>query len=185
MTLTVNSSATPYLTVAEFLKRCDVRTVGDLCSDTGARITAAALATDPNLAAAVFDASGIFEAAATMGQRYQPVDLQALIASPCAGQALIYRLLSDYTTVLLWERRPDLGKTPERLLWTEEFLQKLSAGDRVLPFLETQKAGLLAADQESPIDVINRNLTTNEAYRLYGPRNNKSWQQPGQATTGS
>jgi hypothetical protein len=174
MTQTVSSSATAYLGAAEFLKRCDLRTVGDLCSDNNVRVASGALASDPSLAAALLDASGIFESYCTKGQRYLPADLALLVASPSVGQGLVYRLLSGLVEVLLWERRPDLGKLPDRLGWVMGFLESLGNGDAILPFKETQAAGLLADDVEQITDVDNRFLVTREANRLYGDRNNRS-----------
>ncbi len=185
-TKTVNSSAVTYLPAGEFVKRADLRTVGDLVSDNGVRVAAGALPSDPNLAAALLDASGVFESHLLAGGRYQPVDVQNLVglttvpptvppaAVPNAGQGLVYRLLHDLTMHYLWERRPDLGPVPEKFKWTMEFLDRLAKGERILPFLETQAAGVLHADLETPAVVEDRYLTTLQAEGLFGRRNNRA-----------
>jgi hypothetical protein len=173
MALTPNTNASSYLPVGEFLKRSDLRLVGDLCSDTGVRVTAGALSTDPNLAAALLDASGLLEAAVTAAGRYQPSDLVTLLATSSAGQALVYRLLKSYTILMLWDRRPEAAPYPERHAWAEQMMADLHSGERTLPFLESQQAGLLTDYKETPLDVENRNLTTFEARRFYGRQNNR------------
>ena len=50
------SSATTLCGVAEFLKRCDERSVAELVSDTNTPVDVSSLATDVNLAAALLDA---------------------------------------------------------------------------------------------------------------------------------
>ncbi len=171
-TKTVNTSAASYLTAAEFLKRADLRTVGDLCSDTGTRITAAALLTNDNLTAALLDASGILEQAMLRGQLYQPVDLAALTG---AGQAALFRLLTRLTTCLLFERRPDL-ELKQPWLWeaVEEQLQKLREGERIFSFLETQAAGILNDVTETATDVQARDGITYQMKRYFGRRGNRN-----------
>lgn len=186
-TNTLNSGA--YLSGTEFLKRKDWRTITDLVSDSGARgyASSAALAADANLAALLLDASGMFEAACTAGQRYAPSDIANMLALagatkpatvPNAGQGLIYRLLADLTEAMCWERRPDKGPVPERLLWVQGFLARLADGEDVLPFAETQAAGVAKDVIDDPEDVRDRRLTGVIAARLFGRRLNRYRQQP-------
>jgi hypothetical protein len=191
--LTPNSTTVAYLPVADFLARCDQRVVADLVSDTGAAVSTASLSANANLLAVLFDACGILETALLRGNRYQPSDLANLLALsgalkpatvPNAGQALVYRLLTDLTMSLLYDRRTDLV-APERLVWVGEFLEKLAQGERILPFVETQAAGVLSADQENPNTVENRNLTSYEMRDLYGRRNNRSWGPVGGGSGGA
>ncbi len=172
MVKTVETSATSYLSAAEFLKRADLRTIGDLCSDTGSRIPAGALLTDANLAAALLDASGLVEQACLTAGKYHPVDLAALTG---AGQAALFRLISRLTLCLLFERRPDLEmKQPWIWEWVEEQLQKLHEGEAVFPFIETEAAGILSDVTETARDVEARDLTTTQMSRYFGRRGNRN-----------
>ncbi len=171
MAKTVQTSAASLLTVAEFLKRADLRTVGDLCSDTGTRITSGGLATDTHLAAALLDATGIVEQACLVAKRYLPADLAALTG---AGLGSLYRLLSRLTLCLLFERRPDLEmKQPWIWEWVEEQLEKLRQGERIFPFTETEDAGLIHIEVETAPEVEARNGISYIMQRMWGRRGNR------------
>lgn len=58
MAQTPLSSSGSLLPVSEFLKRCDQRTVADLCADDGERVDTSTLSSNANLLAALLDASG-------------------------------------------------------------------------------------------------------------------------------
>jgi len=169
---TPNSSPVAYLGPAEFLKRYDTRTVGDLCADNGVRVTPSALLSDPNLAAALLDASGLVEAACLVKSRYQPGDLAALTG---ASQAFLFRLVADLAMGLLIERRPDLKREPPAsysaaLAW----LDKLSEGVAIFGLVEVQQAGLPEAVQETAQTVYARDLIDVQARRFFGRRVNQS-----------
>lgn len=171
MAKTVSTSATTYLSAAEYLKRADLRTVGDLCSDTGSRIASGALPSDANLAAALLDASGLVEQACLVTSRYLPVDLAALTG---AAQGALFRLLSRLTTCLLFERRPDLEmKQPWLWEWTEEQLQKLRDGERIFGFVESEGAGLPTITTETATEVEARNGISVQVERMWGRRGNR------------
>lgn len=160
-----------YLTPAAFLARCDARTVGDLCSDNGTRITAAQLLTDANLAAALLDASGEVEAAAMKGARYAPVDLLAISTTTGAAQGKLFRMIARLTLAYLYERRPDhKEKPPATILAIEKQLEELRDGIMVFGTVETSGAQTLEAVVETSQDVENRNLTVVQASRYFGVR---------------
>lgn len=166
MAQTCISSATSYLSAAEFLKRCDKRTVGQLVSDDDNIVSGSSLLTDENLAAALLDASGDVESAATIGGKYLPVDLAAL-----SGAALgkLYRILADVTIAYLIERRPELvTKDPPSLGRSMVWLEQLAQGTRIFAFSETMAAGRPECDVTTPQEVEQRNLTTFQASRLFG-----------------
>jgi hypothetical protein len=167
---TPNSQPTSYLSAAELVKRCDARTLGDLVSDAGQRVDAAALLTHPNLLAALDDASGEVEAACTMGQRYDPLDLAALTG---VSRARLYRLLARLTVCLLWERRPDKGPLPDAYKQALDDLRLLAEGERVFGLVEHQAAGRAGHHVEDARDVADRNGVAFVARGYFGRRVNQ------------
>lgn len=171
MPKTVETSATSYLSAAEFLKRADARTVGDLCSDNGTRVSVGSLSSDPNLAAALLDASGLLEMSCLRGGRYHPTDLAALTG---AGQAALYRLLARMTICCLHERRPDMEmKQPWIVEDVQKQLERIENGETIFSFLETEEVGVPTNRVETSQNVEARNGTTFIAGRLFGRRSNR------------
>lgn len=183
--LTLNSNTTSLLSPAEFLKRFDIRLVADLISDTGARTggspnpNASVVQGDPNLAAALLDATGDTEAACIRGERYQPADLFNLAnglnpgQTTSAAQGRLFRLIGRLAMCYLYERRPDKGPIPETYKIAWDHLDALAAGEQIFGFIETQKAGLLFSEVETPQLVENRYLTVVQARGYYGRRGNQ------------
>lgn len=165
-----------YLPVAEFLKRADARVVAQLCSDTGKPVAISDLASDPNLAAALLSASGMFEAAVFQGERYSMLDFQAL-PNPSASLSLLYTLLTNVTMTLLFERRPEATKDSAVMLRAEAWLKALANGEKIFSFKETADAGLLKADRETPYDVARRDGVTYITRFGFGRRANR-WRCP-------
>lgn len=165
---TVLSSATAYCSVAEFLKRSDLRTVGQLASDTNVAVAEADLPYNVNVLAALDDASGMLESACLAGERYTPVDLLGLTG---VTAAFLRMLVSTLAMGRLVMRRPD-KKYPmppdyeEALAW----LDRLRLGERVFSILETQKAGHYQIDDIREQDLVKLNLATYQAMRLFGVR---------------
>jgi hypothetical protein len=179
--MTPNSSPVTYCPVAEFLKRVDLRTVGDWASDTGARIPAVSLPTNANVLAALLDASGMVESAVIKSERYQPSDILRLIGldpagnplvgfTPTAGTAYVYHLVTRIAEGLLWRRRPDISPFPPTFDWAMEELEALKLGGKILPFVETQEAGVPGHHVELETDVLARNLVITQARRFFGAR---------------
>lgn len=92
----------PYAQPADLISRFDVRVVGDLAEDTGARVTPPALLTDANVIAALNDGASMINAACQIGERYTQAQLAALTD---ADQALLFRLNCDLAFVFLCQRR--------------------------------------------------------------------------------
>lgn len=170
---TPTSTTTTYITPAQFLARADVRLVGDLCSDTGTRVTPSALPSDPNLAAAIMDACGDLEAACLAGHKYEVADL-TLIATGAtsASQARMFRLLSRLTLCYLYERRPEKGPVPQTYTIAWEHLDALADGKQIFGLVEHQDAGVITTEVETAQQVEARNLTSWSARRYYGRRAN-------------
>jgi hypothetical protein len=179
MAQTPLSNAGSYLPVAEFLKRCDKRSVARLANDLSATDKAdvnalvAQLPTNQNLLAALLDASGELESACLVGNRYQPADLAALTG---ASQGKLYRLLTWMTLCYLYERRPPREKDqppPWYYDRAREELDRLEHGERVFGFVESAKAGRMTADPISAADVQNQHTTVTQCRRLFGRRGNQ------------
>jgi hypothetical protein len=145
--------------------RYDMRTVAQLCSDTGAPVIDPT--TDPNLAAILLDASGTVEMATMVGARYGPADLAALTG---AGAAFLKRLVCDIAIGMLYQRRPHLGEPPAQYTLAMEVLDKLSEGTAVFGLLESQEAGILSDLVEKSADVEYRYLSSVIARRWVGVR---------------
>lgn len=171
---TPNSQPSSYLAPSDFLVRYDARTVGDLCSDTGTRVTPAALLTNPNLQAALDDASGEVESAVLIGNRYQPGDLAGLTG---VSQKYLWRIIGVLAMAHLVQRRPDLKRPlPPQYDKVLLELESLRQGERIFALQEVQNAGLGSAYQELAGDVEARDLIVTQARRFFGQRVN---QDPG------
>lgn len=122
----MSSFATP----AEFLQRYDARIFGDVVRDDGNQATAEELLDDPNLQAALDDASGDIESACLVGERYLPADLAAL-----TGHSLFHlkRICCDIAVAFLLRRRPsdDPDRDTARLELAEKHLERLRTGEMV------------------------------------------------------
>ena len=164
MAQTPDSSPAALLTVAAFLARADARLVGDLCSQDGTRVSAAALPNDPVLAAALLDAQGEVEASALRGQRYAPADLAVLTG---AGQAKLFRVLRDLTVLKLYQQRGE--DVPERFARVERELEMLGDGEKIFGLAESAAAGIMAHAVLTPDQIAAANLLTTRAARLFGP----------------
>jgi len=162
------TNSTSLLPVAAYLARCDKRTVARLCSDTGTAIADGALASDPNLAAALLDATGAVEAACLVSGRYSPTDLAALTG---AAQAHLYRLLSRLTTLFLWERRPDLEMPmPPLIKEALDELELIRKGERLFGTVEAVDAGVVQSPKMTEAKVRDRAEVSYQSRRLFGNR---------------
>lgn len=174
---TLLSATTSYLSPGEFLKRVDVNTVGDLCSDTKVRITPTALLTDPNLQAALDDAAGDVESAVQMGGKYTPADLAVLIATASVGRAKLYRIITAIAKVYLVERRPG-ANVPEEFLAgadrAQAAIKALAQGIEIFSFKEAADAGRIDTKPATPQDVTDRFGPVVQASRYFGVRSDRA-----------
>lgn len=167
------SNSGPYCTAAEFLKRCDARTVAKLCSDTGTPVETAALAADPNLAAALLDASGAVEMACLVGGRYAAADLAALPANSPA-QGALYRLVTQLALCMLYDRRPlAADQKPWYYDATMAQLDALAEGKRLFAIQENIDAGVVESDVESREVIEERAGMVVTSPRFFGRRVNQ------------
>lgn len=184
MALTFTGASSSYCSVTEFLKRCDYNTVGQVVSDNGKPVDPASLQVDLNLLAALRGASGEFEAACLMGNRYQPTDLADQVVSGTppgmvpGSNSANYRddIITGLVLPRLFRRRPDLL---ERFKWAVEQSQKalkdLRDGEMIFAFAQVQNASLEQASQETWEEAECRYLSTVEGRRFYGQQGYRRW----------
>lgn len=174
MSLTPNSSLTPYATPADMLVYYDIRPIADLCSDNNTRLGTtppnpnpdhAIVAASPILAQMLLVASGMVEAALLRADRYGVADLQALDG---ASQAFLIKLVCDLTMGELYRRRPDKGMPPPFYTAALEWLEHIASGDRVFAFAETEAAGLPLGVVDSQQTLWQRGMMAQRAARYYG-----------------
>lgn len=176
MAKTLISSTTLFLPVAEFINRCDTRTVAQLASDNNTPVATASLASNDNVLAAIKDACGLLESAAYCGDKYQNEDLELIAATDCHARNLMYRIITGMAEMLLLERRPDLRKEPTQgMLRATQWLEELWNGKKIFPFQEVADAGHLDHEVENAADVVARKLPSYTARLLFGTRNNRAY----------
>ena len=193
MALTPAGGTSAYAQPSDLFFRYDIREIADYLSDTGARTggspnpNSTILATNANLIGLLKEASGVFEASVMRSQRYQLVDIQAMLAQvdgsgqPGNGGQVIIGIVCGWAMFLLWQRRPTRYLQKELPVGAQqalEMMKALSSGEQILPFLEAEIAGLPEMQIESPSDVDARNLTTRIARRFFGTRQNQYPQPP-------
>jgi hypothetical protein len=170
---TPNGNLIPYCTVAQFLQRYDWRTISDYINDEGQRyskLDALQLGTVPNMVIYTLlqEGAGDIEAVCLRGDRYTATDLLSLTGN---SQQLLVGLNADVTLPKILDRRPDLtSPTPKRLEQAMNIMAALESGEAVFALQEVTDAGLASHQIETPIDPIQRNLTTKILRRMFGQR---------------
>lgn len=153
-----------YATPADFLKRKDARTLGQLASDSNSTVDPTSLLTDPNLQAALDDASGDIDAALLAGGRYSTADLAGLTGN---SAALLIRLTVEVAMAFMWKRRPYLNSeaADQAIEDAEEALAKFSSGKNIFNIAAVIEAGLPEITGASTVQLQNLNMI---AYRCRG-----------------
>lgn len=149
-----------YATAADLLKRYDARILGDLAADDGEQVSAGDLATDPNLAAALEDASGEIEAALLQGKRYSVDQLTALTGN---SRAYLIRICCQIAVAKMWERRLYLDSDQQIAAeqaqeQARKALQRLKTGEEVFNVDVAKAAGLPSVSTPSRVQINRRNL---------------------------
>ena len=154
-----------YATGLEFIQRYDERTLGDLVSDTGTRVTVN-LDTNAVLLQHLEDASGKIESALLVGNKYQVEDLEGL---PDNSAAYLKRLTCDVAFSLLRQRR---GYDIEQYVGVKESLEtlnRLQLGERVFNIDEVKVNGNTVKTPIPAQTIYNQNLMRDNT-RYFPPR---------------
>jgi phage gp36-like protein len=155
-----------FATPAQLLQRYDYRLIGQLISDTGTAIDAAAILTDPITAQMLEDGSGLIVSYALKGGRYSEADLAALTGN---GQAFLERLTCDLALYYFVQRRGlPVDKYPQ-VADAMDWLVKLSEGDLVFPIAANIEAGVAQSEAILVPTIVEQNFLTNSV--RYFPTN--------------
>jgi len=176
MAQTLASSTALLCPVAEFLKRVDRVAVAKLASDVpGVPVDQGSLASDPNVLAALQDASGLVESACSVGGRYSQADIAAILAAPTtAACGMLYRIVADIAWAGLFERRPNKDiPTPPSMERSLTWLDMLADGKRIFPFLQSEDAGVMQRVEATVDDVDQRNGAVYQARPFWGTRSDR------------
>lgn len=172
MAKTPLTSQTPFITVQQLIVFCDVRTLSDYISDTGARGDVLVSGTIGGLLyELMLAATGDLESVAYVAGAYIPDDFAALIANGGAAAARLRKMVAGMTLMELFARRPT--KVPPKIQAVEDaeaWLTLLGTGERIFGFQETADAGLPEVQIEDAADRNARNMTTRIARRFFGRR---------------
>lgn len=176
MVQTLASSTDLLCPVSEFIKRVDQAAIGKLASNTTTPVSAAELLTDANVIAALRDASGIFESAASVGGRYSKEDIAVILAAANTNaQGMLFRIVADVAWAQLFERRPNKDiPTPASMERSLQWLDYLADGRRIFPFLESEEAGHIERIESSVDDIELRNGVVYQAQAYYGVRSDRN-----------
>lgn len=143
---------TSFATPADMIARYDVRTLGDLCSDSGERISEAGLAANTKLLTCLSSASGRVIASTLRAKKYTVDDLNAL-----TGESLAY--LVDITCRvafwLLWQRKPyvDTQQRMEAKKEYDETLEMLNKGDQIFDVESVKDAGIPQVETITRVEI--------------------------------
>jgi hypothetical protein len=188
MSQTVNSSLTAYALPTDLTDLRSWVAIADLLEDPSTStalptrtLNRAAVEAHALVARSLKWASSEIESAVTAGQRYDPLDLQALLASSSVGAELLKGLTCDLAFWWLTKRRKTGAKIQDIAGCWDAFekLDRLKAGERIFPFADAQSAGL---PEVSPLDangdVVRDSVpVTQNAFRMFGCRGSRwNWQ---------
>lgn len=171
-------SFTAYATPADWAKYSDIRTLKDLCSDSGT--AASDLASNAIALELLKAASGDVLAACLVSHLYEPEDLDLIAATDGHSQSLLKQLVCKIATIAAIRRRPDrIGAESLKVLLeeTEDYLDRLRSGKRlfVVPGSTSQPdAGTVEVDgptlatmeRVNGISIRTRNYYPSVAQRL-------------------
>lgn len=131
-----------FATTADMLVYHDARTLGDLVTDDGTRITQANLLTDANLLALLDAATGEMIAAVQRAKRYTRAQLDGL-----TGESLQFRksICCAITFWLIWKRKAynavEDGSDVAAREKYDRIMEMLDSGERVFDVDDVQDAG--------------------------------------------
>lgn len=161
-----------YATPAQMIDRYDVRTIGQLVSDSGIQVNHQDLLANAKVLAALVDASGEIEASVLQAKRYTTTDLAALTGN--SANHLI-RITCVIAFGFLWERRPyaddddenGRGKAEKR---ARNALEQLRKGQTIFDVEAVKEAGLPEVNEPSIQRIQQQNLAVDQARGHIYPR---------------
>lgn len=155
-----------YAEPSDMLARHDQSVVAQLCSDDGHKVPAEDLATDPNLLAALEDASGDVEAALLIGKRYSVEDLEGLTGNSLAK---LKRIVCTIAMANLLERRPvvHIQEADTYLKRAEAYLEQLRTGQRIFNLEDQVDTQLPTVDGPTSVDCARINLLPDRMTRYF------------------
>lgn len=176
MVQTLVSSVSSLCSVAEFLKRVDRQAVATLASDVkGTPVPDNMLATNPNIIAALMDASGVLEAAVATGAKYSAADLQLMAATVCVAQGMMFRIVTDLAWQFLFERRPNMNAAmPPSMNRSLTWLDELAEGKKIFLFAEVRDATFMTGEIASKETVTDRDGSVSQAAAYFGRRSDEA-----------
>lgn len=139
MAQTFSGCTTAYADQNDMIVRYDVRTLGQLLSDTNTQLTSAQVVASTVLGTLLLAGSGRLELATFAGARYTTLDLAAL----AGGQREVLKdIVCGLTFRRLMQRRPHVvSNIPDTVKEALELENQLRQGERVFGFLESADAG--------------------------------------------
>lgn len=164
------SGSSPYCTPQRFIDAYDLRTVGDLLSDTNTRLISSQILASTVLNELLMEASGWVESACMVAGRYAPADLAALTGN---SAQMLAGMVAGIAMFFLWDRRPErLAKMalPAKADMALKQIGALEQGTAIFGILEVTQAGVPNVEFVTPEDIRTRNGVVNQARNLFGNR---------------
>jgi len=160
-----------YASGSDMVARFDYRTLGDLLTDTGVRLSKSEVVASSVLATLLDDAAGEIESALRVGQRYSVADLTGLTGN---SLALLKRINCAIAMKLCWERRAYLNSNQETSRDEDSekarrMLDRLRKGEAIFNLDAVADAGLPSLSVPSVSTIQSVNLTVDAARRGYFP----------------
>jgi phage gp36-like protein len=157
----------PYATATQLIERYDPRDIAEMASDTGIAIDD--VGTDPNVLAALDDASGEVETALLQGGRYTVSDLTGLTGN---SKSHLIRMTCDVAIALLFARRPlyAFERYEKARDLAEKHLDRLRKGDAVFNLSDMATASLPIVDGPTTVEYQNLNLVRDRVRNHYPRR---------------
>lgn len=156
-----------YASVNDLMARKDRNTVIDLASDTGSQVDDFEI--DPNIEAALDDASGAIESALLVGGQYTVTDLTGLEDN---AKATLTRLTCEIAMAYLFDRRP--GYQPEAaekaLQRADAILTQFRRGELMFGLPAHIAAGLPSVDGPTVVDYNRLNMLADRTRNYYPQR---------------
>jgi phage gp36-like protein len=162
-----------YATGLDLIARCDVDQIGDLATDDREPLDRDAVATHPNVLAALLDASGEIDVALLVGGRYTPDQLAALTGNTMNH---LIRITCSLAIALLCERRPSRVSAEEAEAYRKTaraHLDALRRGENVFGIPAVLESGVIDTVAISAMELESLNGITERMNRYFPTSNTR------------